>query len=355
MKSKSFLIAFFTVVCFNSVNAQNSAVTNAILYQRDGNLLKAKQSIDPACDNEKTKLQAKTWYYKGLIYSDIYKSDKVEVKEQAPDALKTSTEALLKSKQLENNVSGEYSKLAESQLQENWVNLINRGIAYFQTQKYQDALDMYLLAQKINPSDTTAYVYGAYAAEGVKNDELVLQFSVKLLSMNYKSLYVYTNVIAAAIKLNDYQKATEYCQKALVDFPQEKALLGIRTTVFKDGGKVDEGIEILKNELKSKSYDVDLLTNLADLYAFKKYNDKAMEVYTKIIAIEPHNYVANFNAAVFNFQKGNDLAKAGDTLGANTLYKKALDNAKRAKALASEDEDLESLNKLIAELNSYIK
>ena len=355
MKTQSILTTLFLTFLAYSVGAQNSAVTNAILYQRDGNLLKAKQSIDPACDNEKTKLQAKTWYYKGLIYSDIYKSDKVEVKEQAPDALKTSTEALLKSKTLENNPSGEYSKLSEGQLQENWVNLINRGIAYFQTQKYDDALVMYQLAQQINPSDTTAYVYGAYAAEGLKKDDLVEQYSNKLLSINYKSLYVYSNVIGAAIKRNDYQKAIEFCQQALGAFPKEKALLGIRTTVYKDGGKAEECIEILKSELKTRSYDIDLLTNLADLYTFKKDNEKAMEVYTKIIAIEPHNFVANYNSAVFNFDKGNVQAKAGDSASANLLYKKALENAKRAKALASEDEDLESLNKLITELNSYIK
>ena len=78
---KTRLLTLLMLAFAFGVEAQNSAVTNAILYQRDGNLLKAKQSIDMAVENEKTKTQAKAWCYKGLIYSDIYKSDKVEVKE----------------------------------------------------------------------------------------------------------------------------------------------------------------------------------------------------------------------------------------------------------------------------------
>lgn len=336
------------------LKAQNSAVTNAILYQRDGNLLKAKQSIDLAVENEKTKTSAKAWCYKGLIYSDIYKSDKVEVKELAPDALKSSTEALFKAKELENNPNGEFTKLANNQLQENWVNLVNRGIAYYQSKQYQDALEVYDLAQKINPSDTTAYVYGAYAAEAKKDEALVQKFSDKLLSLNYKSLYVYSNVINAALLQKDYPKAIKLSDKALADFPLDKTILQMRTLAYSESGKLDEGLEVLKNELKTNPYNVDLLTSQAVIYNYKKDNDKAMEAYNKIIAIEPHNFFANFNSAVINFEKGKELSRKNDSAGANTLFKKSLENAKRAKALASEDSDIDSLNRLINELNTIL-
>ncbi len=335
-------------------NAQNSAVTNAILYQRDGNLLKAKQNIDLAGENEKTKLQPKTWYYKGLIYSDIYKSDKVEVKELALDPLKTSTESLLKAKELENNPMGEYSKLSDNQLDENWVNLVNSGSAYFQSKKYQDALDMFSLAQQVRPADTTAYVYGAFAAEGLKKDELIQKFSNKLLSMNYKSLYVYSNVITAALTQKDYPKALSLSEKALTDFPGDKMLLQMRTLGFTESGKLDEGIEKLKSDLKAKPYDIELLTNLAVLYNYKNDKEKAMEVYSKIIAIEPHNFFANYNAAIINQEKGNELAKKNDVAGSTAMFKKALENAKRAKALASEEADIDGLSKLIDDLNTIL-
>ncbi len=352
---KRLLLLLLLTVFVNTMNAQNSAVTNAILYQRDGSLLKAKQNIDLACEHEKTKGQAKTWYYKGLVYSDIYKSDKVEVKQLAPDALKSSTEALMKAKELENNANGEYTKLSNTQLDENWVNLVNRGIAYYQTQKYRDALDMYELAQQISPSDTTAYVYGTYAAEGLKQEDLVVKYSDKLLNLNYKSLYVYSNVINAALNNKDYVKALNLSQKALQDFPYDKTILQMRTLAYAEGGKLDEAQEVLTGELKIKPYNVELLTNLAVVYNYKKDNEKATEAYNKIIAIEPHNFFANYNSAVLNYEKGKELGRKNDPAGARGLFKKSLDNAKRAKALASEDSDIDSLNRLINELNTILE
>jgi tetratricopeptide (TPR) repeat protein len=353
MKTKIVFIALSMIISIVA-GAQNSAITNAILFQRDGNLLKAKQNIDLASENEKTILQPKTWYYKGIIYSDIYNSDKVEVKELATDPLKTSTECLLKSKELEKNPAGEYTKLANTQLQDNWVRVVNRGNAYYQSNNYKDALDMFELAQKINPEDTTAYLYGAYAAEGLKQNDLVLKFSNKLLSLNYKSLYVYSNIINSYMEKKEYAKAISECNKALQDFPMHKAVLEMRTYAYSEGDRKDEGIEVLKTELKSNPYNLDLLTSLAVLYSAKKNDEKAMEVYNKIIAIEPHNYFANYNSAVLNFDKGNELIKKGDKSTASMYLKKSLENAKRAKALTIEEADLNNLNKLIAELNTLL-
>lgn len=355
MKTRILLLILFLSSFSVLLKAQNSAITNAILYQRDGELIQAKQNIDLACKHEKTKDSPKAWYYKGIIYSDIYKSDKVEVKEKSGDALKISTNALLKAKELENNPTGEYTMLCQNPLQENWVTLINRGIAYFQTTKYQDALDMYEVASKINPKDTTAYVYGAFAAEGLKNDDLTLNYCNKLLAMNYKGLYVYSKVINAYLVQKDYSNAIVLSNKALVDFPLNKTLLQMRTIAYSESGKTDEGIDVVKDELKAKPYDIELLINLAVLYNYKKDTDKSMEVYNKMIAIEPHNFFANYNAAVINFEKGKTLTRSNDSAGSNVLFKKSLENAKRAKALASEDEDLSNLNKLIGELNLLIK
>jgi len=352
MRTQRILFILFIFCITSQLKAQNSAVTNAILYQRDGNLVKAKQQIDLAEVHDKTKGSAKTWYYKGLIYSDIYKSDDVSVKELAGDALMTSTDAYYKSIELEKNPSGEYTPLAMKQLEENWVNLVNRGIAYYQTKKNQNALDMFAVAQKIKPTDTTAFIYGTYAAEALKKVELVQEFSNKLLKMNYKSLYVYSNTITYAMDQKNYTKAIELCNQALNDFPLENTVLQYRTLAYIQAGKASEGIESLKLELKTKPYNIELNTSLAVFYNELKDLDKALEVYNRIIAVEPHNFFANYNAAVINLNKGNELAKKNDKPGSIALFKKSLENAKRAKALAFEDDDIDTLNKLIIELNS---
>jgi Tfp pilus assembly protein PilF len=68
------------VVCASTMNlnAQGAKVLNAYNYMNDNELLKARAEIDPAIENEKTMLDAKTWYYRGLIYEKIYKNSFAE-------------------------------------------------------------------------------------------------------------------------------------------------------------------------------------------------------------------------------------------------------------------------------------
>ncbi len=213
---------------------------------------------------------------------------------------------------------------------------------------------MFVVAQKIKPTDTTAFIYGTYAAEALQKVDLVQEFSNKLLKMNYKSLYIYSNTITYAMDQKNYTKAIELCNQALISFPLEKTVLQYRTMAYIQAGKTAEGIESLKVELKSKPYEIELNTCLSIFYNELKDLDKALEVYNRIIAVEPHHFFANYNAAVINLNKGNELAKNNDKSSSSTFFKKSLENAKRAKALAVEDEDIDTLNKLINELNTLI-
>ena len=49
--------------------AQNSAVTNASLYLKNGTLDKAKTEIDKAVVHKKTASSAKAWMTKGDVYA----------------------------------------------------------------------------------------------------------------------------------------------------------------------------------------------------------------------------------------------------------------------------------------------
>ena len=57
-----------------AATAQTSAVTNAILNQRQGLYDKAREDIDKAALNEKTSVKAKTWYTRGEIYEQMMDS-----------------------------------------------------------------------------------------------------------------------------------------------------------------------------------------------------------------------------------------------------------------------------------------
>jgi hypothetical protein len=105
---------------------QQAAVTNAVLYHQSGELDKAKEQIDLAITDEKTKVQAKTWYYRGLIYADLVTTMNPNFKALTNDPLKQSFESLLKAKTLD-PAQGEYYRQSDYKLKELWGEAINTG------------------------------------------------------------------------------------------------------------------------------------------------------------------------------------------------------------------------------------
>jgi|AntAceMinimDraft_17_1070374.scaffolds.fasta_scaffold28206_2 Tfp pilus assembly protein PilF len=70
MKKAAILLIMISYVALT--NAQNLKVQSAFNYYNNKQLNRAKEAIDPACVHEDTKSDAKTWFYKGNIYLDIY-------------------------------------------------------------------------------------------------------------------------------------------------------------------------------------------------------------------------------------------------------------------------------------------
>lgn len=362
-----FRTAFFfliTVVAF----AQNSAVTNAILYHRDGDLAKAKQEIDQASTNEKTKDQAKTWAYKGIIYQDIANSAKPEVKALDGNALTVAYESYLKAQQLD-PAKGEFHKLSTDKLNELWAVFINKGLQEYEANAFKSAIKSFESAQAIKPTDSTAFVYGIYAADELKDNALIKKYCEGLKAFNYKSTYVYYSHIMAVKNLGNMNEAIAIADKAVADFPSSALLVETQTNLYLEAGKHQEAVSNIEKLLKGRPNDLALITQLAVLYDHLKQTDKAAEHYEKVLAKDPANFICNFNSAVIYYDKGrkeNDLVhsmgvaeyqKNGKAMEAEVqlLFKKALDHAEKALKAATDASDKETLETLIKELHKVVK
>ncbi|MBO9703021.1 MAG: tetratricopeptide repeat protein [Sporocytophaga sp.] len=357
----------FSGYCLIGV-AQNSAVTNAILYHKDGDLIKAKQEIDEASQHEKTKANAKTWYYKGLIYQDIAMNQKAEVKAAAPEALQTSYESYNKAVELEPS-KGEYSKMSSAKLQEIWGLFINKGFSEYEASNYKQAISSFEIAQKIKPADTLAYINAIYAAEQIHDMNVIKNSVVKLNSLNYKSpvLYYYQITIENEIEKSP-EKALATAKKGLVDFPNNKTILELQKNLYLQTGKDSEAAASIENLVKNNPNDINLLNQLAVLYG-KTDTDKALQTYAKVLAIDQNDLIANFNTAVIYYNTGKEKHQKLGTLSVGAyqkegkaleteideLFKKSLDHAQKAIAKAEDPSDKQQLDVLIKELNKSIK
>ena len=74
MKKIVFIIGVLFIMV-NIVQAQPEKISAALRFLNNGELDKAKVAIDMAAKHEQTANRAKTWYYRGFIYKEIYKKE----------------------------------------------------------------------------------------------------------------------------------------------------------------------------------------------------------------------------------------------------------------------------------------
>jgi tetratricopeptide (TPR) repeat protein len=361
---KNILVSVLSIFSFCAF-AQNSAVTNAILYHKDGTLDKAREEIDQAVYNDKTKVEAKAWYYKGVIYSDISRSANPAYKNLSADPLKEAYEAFSMSMQLD-PAKGEYYKLSEKKLKELWADVINKGITEYEAEKTEEAVKTFEMAQKIMPADTAAYIYASYAAEALGNDALLKKYTNELVKLNHKSAYMYRNRIYLE---SDNAKKLEISKQALADFPKDEGLLEMQAEIFSDLGMNKEALENLIKINSASPGNVTILTKIAVQYEKLKDVDKALDTYNTILAIEKTNYLANFNTAIIYFEKGkaendkvhklnvDEYHKQGKELEeeANKHFNIALNHAQIALKQCTDEDDKKNINLIIADVNKMLK
>jgi len=103
MKTLKLLSITASIITWSAVNliAQTTERTTAWNYLKEGQLAKAKESIDRAAANELTIVDAKTWSFRARIYLGICLSPDPAVTSLSKDPLSESYESLIKSFKLD--------------------------------------------------------------------------------------------------------------------------------------------------------------------------------------------------------------------------------------------------------------
>ena len=286
---------------------QSGVVTNAILYHKDGELDKAQEQIDKAILDEKTGTQPKTWYYRGMIYTDILITKNDKYKNLAIDPEITAQESFQKAIELDEK-KGEYYQLSEKKLAELWGEVVNKGIAAYEAGDYPAAIKNYEVGIKIKPTDTTAYVYATYAAEELHNNTLIKKYLTKLESIGYKSAYLYRKQIQIAeLDEKNSEKALEAANKGIAAYPGNQELLFDRAILYTNMSQYKNALTDIQTLLQKNQSHIEYLTFAGSLSQKLGEVDNAMNYYNTVLKQEPKNFAANYNMAVIYYNKGKEI------------------------------------------------
>ena len=366
------LLILMTFVILTSFG-QKVKRTSAWNYLNDKNYAKAIEYIEPTITHEKTMHEAKTWYYRSLIYINAYVNGDSVLRTQFPDALPKAYESLVKTKELDKKE--EFTR----EVNYNFKVVADRyylaAADYWNIKDYNAAGEafeqLYVVSKNINVYDTSAYKNAGlayfYGENFVKSKEIFGE----MVAGGVNAPEVYITLYKIYIGENDTAVAIEYLSKGLDNFPDNYEMIIERINLYLAKGDAEKVIESLMAAIKNDPNNAELYSVAGSSYQNMGENDKALEYYEKALEIDEGNYQANYNmGAYYNnlasefLEEANDLplsetAKYDELKGKGDEYlKKAYPYLEKAYEINPADkEPLQALHKIyiILKMNDELK
>jgi tetratricopeptide (TPR) repeat protein len=295
--------------------AQSSAITNAILSQKSGQMDKALTSINEAVASEKTKEKdkAKAWFTRGEIYYQLIDPStqalysKYTKDMQPGEGLQKAVESYNKALALD-GPTGEYGKQVPDRLKNLYGQAFNAGVVGYQAKDYDKALSGFKLASQINPQDTTAVLYSAYTQDAKQDLAGAKATYTQLLGMDaYKTKPAPVNVYLRLLQIARDEKNTADAQKVLQQglaaYPTNKTFLieDLNMSMGTNGGA--GALEKINKAIAADPSNANLYAVRAGVYDAQKKTDLAQEDYKKAISLDPNNFDSYFNMGIYNYNK----------------------------------------------------
>jgi tetratricopeptide (TPR) repeat protein len=325
------LLVFFSTIFTASLLAQNSAVNRANRHLEEGKLDLAKEYIDQAIVHDKTMNRSRTWFAKAKVYEALAMTEDENYKNLANEPMLEAAGAYKKVMTMERENSFQHLQASEG-LRQLWGLTLNKGAEYFEQGEYEHALEQFETLQKIDPQDTTGYLYAGISAMQAGQYDVVTKNYYKLLDMGYKTPDVYTGLIWIEKTHNDNtDKALELVREARVALPNNLDIMREEINLLLGQGKNEEALTKTEQAVQAEPDNYSLFYILAYLYDEVGENVKAEENYRKSLEINPEYFDANYNLAVLYFNRGVAHIREANQLSLEEYQRKGKEIRERAK------------------------
>lgn len=340
MKKIVLMMALLAIA--TAVSAQSLNVSSAREAQNRGYLDKAKKLIDPACEHEQTKNDAKTWYYAALIYSQIggeVDKPRSKYKDLDPDWLNKCTAAALRCKELDTDqeyaqgngtilsyIGNEFYKKAINAFQaQNWdesMQLCEQSIKMFnEANKREYAMESYMLAGK--------------AAMNANNNDAIKKYFKPLVKTKTKENLVYSTLFKMYQKDGDTVEAIKVAQSYAKNCPDDYNANMMMAQAYMMKGSMEQGnAEIqkaLEKTVAQPELHAQLLAAAGSTYESVEDFTNAENQYQESLKTLPNQFLANFGLGKMLYNRAVDKLTAANNVPPDDetgLYEKYLDESK---------------------------
>lgn len=305
------LIMISAAVMFGQTNKRTSAFN----YQRYGKLDLAKQAIDEAAQDEKTIMDAKTWFYRGNIYYDIAISTDENYRKLDPDPFGVAFKSYQKAKELD--TKGEFTVEILKYTIAIGEGYYNMGVTHYNEQKYKEAAlsfeQAFIVSQTVGRIDTTALFNAAVAASQAKEPIMAKQYYQQVIQMGFRKPDIYASLADIYKAEGDTVMALQTIGKGRELFPEDFNLLIAETNIYLATNEKEKAMKDLEAAIEFDKTNPSIFFAVGTIYDQMGDIAKAISAYENAILLNPDYFEANYNlGALYVNQAADILDKAND-------------------------------------------
>lgn len=305
------LILMTAVIVFGQTNKRTSAYN----YQRYGKLDLAKEAIDECVQNEKTIMDAKSWFYRGNIYYDIAVSTDSNFRKLDPDPLKVSYESYMKAKELD--AKGEFTEDINKFTQAVAEAYYNMGVIHYNEQDFKNSAlsfeQAFIINQSFGRIDTTAIYNAAVAANIGKEYGLAKNYYQQVMQIGYQKPDVYSSLADIYKMEGDTAMAIKMIEQGRALYPDDFNLLVSEINIYLATNEKEKAKADLEIALEMDKTNPSIFFAVGTIYDQLGELDNAINAYSQAIELNPEYFEANYNlGALYVNQAADILDKAND-------------------------------------------
>jgi len=318
-------------------------------------LMKAKDAIDMALNDESTKNQTRTHAYKMRISYALFQYNVDQEKKKLEPTVSDKNDRLMQAygntplTDFE-NATEELNKIRD--LDPNFLETIQSGLekgvsaleeeelkfalaaqgmkmeagniasGKYASKKYDEAADYFYKTAVMNTilykvKDTANFYNACVSAVKAKNNEKILEYNKKMIDAKLASSYNYEAISSVQLAKGDTAAALETLKKGRAVYADDIGLLGVETTLFLASGKQQEALNNLKLSVEKDPKNALFYFITGQIYeSMANPKDKA----TGKDLEKPKDFEALFKNAESNYLKAVELNPSNKEYLYNSLF-----------------------------------
>jgi tetratricopeptide (TPR) repeat protein len=310
------LVLLLLILFCSPVFSQTVLVDKAAGHLKKNELGEAQTAIDGAIQNAATSTDPRTWYLKGFIYKELYKANPAT----SGNLRDVSIESLSKCTQLD--VKNTYTKNVTQILDYLYNSYYNDAVDYLNKKEYSVALAGfqkfidYHSKGKADEFYAEALYNAGFAALSMGQKAKAREFYEKAVQLAHTNPLLYDDLAMLYQDLGESQKAVQTVEAGRKRFPDDENLRITEINLFLAQKQFAKSEKLLEDFLKIDPANTDVMLVAGTVYEAiaqsdstkrDSYFQKRKEMYSRILAKEPDNYMANYNMAITLYNRAVDL------------------------------------------------